>query len=240
MKSRLLAVIPARGGSKRIPRKNIREFHGKPLIAFTICAALESELFAGVIVSTDSPEIADVARAYGAEVPFLREAEIPNDTAPVSLATLDVLERLDSATKPFDAIAQLMPNCPFRNRADILASFQQFLETGSQAQISMTRFGWQNPWWGLRRDESFRIKPFFEKEYHSRSQDLPALFCPTGALWWAKADALRAARSFYTGQETGWEIAWQHGFDIDTMEDWKMAEAIFPMIQRETTQNQDE
>lgn len=240
MNPRLLAVIPARGGSKRIPHKNIRALYGKPLIAYTIDAALKSNLFARVVISTDSPEIAEIAQTYGGEIPFLRAAELANDTAPVSLATLDMLERLDAETEPFDAVAQLMPNCPFRTDADIVDSYQEFQKTGAQAQISVTRFGWQNPWWALRRDEQKHIKPFFEKEYHTRSQDLPELFCPTGALWWANANALRAAKTFYTGQETGWEIAWQHGLDIDTMADWNMAEALFSSILGEHKRVQDE
>lgn len=234
-----LAVIPARGGSKRIPHKNIRLLHGKPIIAYTIAAALDSKIFGRVVVSTDSPEIAEIARAFGAEIPFLRAPELANDSAPVSLATLDMLDRLDPKAQQFDVVAQLMANCPFRTKDDIAESYRQFLETAAQAQISMTRFGWQNPWWAVVRDESLHFKPFFAKEFHTRSQDLPPLFCPTGALWWARAEALRDAKSFYTGQETGWEIPWQHGLDIDTLEDWSMAEMLFPYILGET-KKQDE
>ncbi|HEY8256269.1 MAG TPA: acylneuraminate cytidylyltransferase family protein [Gemmatimonadales bacterium] len=221
-----LAVIPARGGSKRIPRKNVRPLDGRPMIAYTVEAALESGLFARVVVSTDSEEIAAAATEAGAEVPFLRAAQLADDVTPVSEATADALDRLDPDARLYDAVAQLMPNCPLRTAGDIRESFSAFRAAGSHSQLSVTRFGWQNPWWAMRLGEGRELQPVFETVVTSRSQDLPELFCPTGAIWWAKAATLRRTRTFHVPGRTGWEIPWQHGVDIDTEDDWAMAETL--------------
>ena len=122
----MLAIIPARGGSKRIPGKNVRPFAGTPLIAYTIAAALDSGLFEQVIVSTDSPEIAEIAIHYGAQVPFLRDEQLSDDFTPVSEATADALFRVDPAGGRFESVAQLMANCPLRTARDVRASYEQF------------------------------------------------------------------------------------------------------------------
>lgn len=221
-----LAVIPARGGSKRVPRKNIRAFRGQPAIAYTIRAALESGLFHRVVVSTDSAEIAEIASACGADVPFVREAALSDDQTPVSLATLDALERLDPCAERYSSVAQLMANCPLRTAEDVRESYRQFVESGAPSQLSVMRFGWLNPWWAMRRGEDFVLDPLFGDRATAPSQSLPELFCPTGAIWWARAGLLREARTFHVPGRTGWEIAWQHGVDVDTEDDWAMAELL--------------
>jgi pseudaminic acid cytidylyltransferase len=224
-----IAIIPARGGSKRIPGKNVRELGGRPMIAYTIEAACASGLFERVVVTTDSREIANIAERHGAEVPFLREAGLANDVTPVSLATLDALQRLDPGGERYDMLAQLMPNCPLRTAENVQHSHAQFQERNSPSQISVVRYGWQNPWWAMRRNQEFRLKPIFLEEMKQRSQDLPELFCPTGAIWWASAEALRREKTFYMEGQTGWEIPWQRGVDIDTPDDWAMAEVLLKM-----------
>lgn len=226
MNTEVAAIIPARGGSKRVPRKNVRPMHGRPLICYTIEAALDSGLFAQVFVSTDCPEIAAVARDAGAEVPFLREASLSDDVTPVSVATADMLRRIDPDASRFTQVCQLMPNCPLRDAADVCDSYRQFTSTGADAQISVVRYGWQNPWWAMRRDASFGLEPLFPEAQKSRSQDLPELYCPTGAIWWVRAEVLRKENTFHVPGRTGWEISWQHGIDIDTPDDWDMAEVL--------------
>lgn len=225
-----IAVIPARGGSRRLPGKNIRDLLGRPAIAWTIDAALEAAVFARVIVTTDSEEIAAVARAGGAEVPFLRAATLADDVTPVSAATADALDRVDAAGT-FDFVAQLMANCPLRTAADIRNSHRQFVESDADAQLSVTRFGWQNPWWSFTRDAAFALQPVFPDRVTARSQDLPELFCPTGAVWWARAAVLRTERTFHVAGRTGWEIPWQRAVDIDTEDDWRMAEQLLALTQ---------
>ncbi|UTG91429.1 cytidylyltransferase domain-containing protein [Geobacter sulfurreducens] len=222
-----IAVIPARGGSKRVPGKNIKPLMGKPLIAYTVEAAADSGLFGRIVVSTDCPEIAEVAQRHGAEVPFLREASLADDITPVSAATVDMLVKLDPDGSSYGFVCQMMPNCPLKTSADVRDSHRQFLESGADSQLSVVRYGWQNPWWAMRRDDSFRLDPLFREAMTQRSQDLPELFCPTGAIWWAKADVLRREGTYHIPAKTGWEIPWQRGLDIDTYDDWDMAEILF-------------
>ena len=226
MGERRLAVIPARGGSKRVPGKNIRSLLGEPAIAYTIRAAVDSGLFERVVVSTDSAAIAAVALEHGAEVPFVRQASLADDHTPVSEVTVDALERLDPHGTAYRHVAQLMPNCPLRTAGDVRDSYAQFERTSAPSQLSVTRFGWQNPWWAMRRAPSMTLEPLFAQEVTRRSQDLPDLFCPTGVIWWATADTLRTARMFHVPARTGWEIPWQRAVDIDTEDDWAMAEAL--------------
>jgi N-acylneuraminate cytidylyltransferase len=221
-----LAVIPARGGSRRLPGKNIRYLSGKPLIGYTIEAALNSGLFDCVVVSTDSEEIAEIARKFGADVPFLRDESLADDHTPVSVVTVDTLERLDPEGKKFAHVAQLMANCPLRTGEDIRNSYRQFVLTGTDSQISVTQFGWQNPWWAMERNEAFQLQPLFDGRVTQRSQDLPELLCPTGAVWWAKTSSLRRYRTYHIENRTGWIIPWHRAVDIDTEEDWEVAELL--------------
>ena len=188
---RCLAVIPARGGSKRIPRKNVREFLGRPMIAYTIEAARESGIFARVIVSTDDPEVAEVSSRAGAEIPFMRTAALADDYVTSSRVTSDALEKVDPVGDQYVYAAQLLPTCPLRIASDVENSFRQMVDTNASSQISVTRFGWLNPWWAVRRDSQFRLTPLFAEATQQRSQDLPSLYEPVGAIWWAKTANLR-------------------------------------------------
>lgn len=221
-----IAVIPARGGSKRIPKKNVRHMGGKPLLAYTIEAARQCGIFERIVVSTDSQEIAEIARHYGAEIPFLRDPDLADDFVPVSAATADMLLRLDTTGDTFGSVCQLMPNCPLRTAADIINSYGQFIKTGAGSQISVVRYGWQNPWWAMRRNDEFALDPLFKESMTQRSQDLPELFCPTGAVWWARTEVLRREGTYHIAERTGWEIPWGRGLDIDTEDDWAMAEIL--------------
>lgn len=222
-----IAVIPARGGSKRVPGKNVKPMFGKPLIAYTIEAAQQSGLFDRIVVTTDSEAIAETARRFGADVPFLRGPNLADDITPVSAATVDVLVRLDPAGNLYDYACQLMANCPLRTSADILDSYRQFTETGADSQLSVVRYGWQNPWWALRRDAQFRLEPVFKDYIMQRSQDLPEIFCPTGAIWWAKTPVLRKEGTYHIPNRTGWAMpSWENALDIDTEEDWALVEAL--------------
>ena len=230
MAGTIIAIIPARGSSKRIPDKNIRPLNGKPMIAYTIAAALESGLFERVVVSTDSPKIAEVARHYEAEVPFLRNENLADDFTPVSAVTVDALLQLDPAGDKFASVAQLMPNCPLRTAADVTDSHKQFEKTSAESQISVVRYGWQNPWWAMHLNERHELEPVFKEQMAARSQDLSELYCPTGAIWWARTKALRQTKTFHLENRTGWEIPSQRGIDVDTLEDWAMAELLFGVL----------
>ncbi|MCI5059466.1 MAG: acylneuraminate cytidylyltransferase family protein [Alphaproteobacteria bacterium] len=228
--SHSIAIIPARGGSKRIPKKNIRDFKGKPMIAWTIGAALESGLFQHVLVSTDDPEIAEIVVEHGAECPFLRE-EHHDDHSPVSEATLKALfQAQEHYNETYDIVAQLMPNCPLRSAVTIKNMFEKFTAEQVDFMLSHTRYGWLNPWWACEMDKSGEVKPLFEQKLKERSQDLPELCCPTGAVWMARCKDFIEHKTFHAPGKKAFIMDWQEAVDIDDMDDWAMAELLFDKL----------
>lgn len=222
-----VAIIPARGGSKRIKKKNIIDFHGKPMIAWTIQAALESGLFDDVVVSTDNMEIAEVSKAFGASVPFLRK-NYADDQTPVSTATLEALTQLrHQCDKQYDEVVQLMANCPIRDAKDIIMAVEHFSERDACAQISCFKFGWMNPWWAVTMDENCKPKSLFPEASTQRSQDLPDLYCPSGAIWIAKSSMLQKHKTFHMENRIFFDIGWAAAVDIDDYTDLDMAKAVF-------------
>lgn len=225
---RQIAVIPARGASKRIPRKNVADLAGRPLIAWTIEAARGTGAFARVVVSTDDAEIADVARRHGADVPFLR-ASYGDDHSPVSLATVETLERLADEGDRYEVAVQLLPTCPLRNAEDVTTALAAFHRSERVFQISCFEFDWSRPWWAVRLDAEGRPDPLFPKERFMRSQDLPPLYCPTGATWVARADRLLEERTFYGTDHRYEPMPWLRALDIDVPEDLEMARRLIAL-----------
>ena len=225
MVAKSIAIIPARGGSRRIPRKNLAEFDGKPLIYWTIKAALESEVFTRVIVSTEDAEIADVAREVGAEVPFLRDSFFDSYST-ASQATIRALEQLQHSQDDFKVVAQLMPNCPLRDSNDIISAMEAFMLHGRKSQISCTSFGWMNPWWAHKLDKDGTPEPLFPKAKEKRSQDLESLFFPTGAIWISEIAQLVSEGSFYTTNHRFEALEFIHAIDIDDAADLELARLL--------------
>lgn len=222
-----IAIILARGGSKRLPGKNVLDFHGKPMLAWTIEAALQSAQYKHVLVSTDDPEIAAIARSFGAQVPFLRESAA-DDITPSSEATLTALRQAEQHWgEHFDVVSQLMANCPLRDADDITAAVQNFIDKDAESQICCFRFGWMNPWWAAKLDEQGRPEYLFPEDRLARSQDLPHLYCPSGAIWIARSPALKSAKSFYTPKHLFHSISWTSAMDIDDAEDLEMGKACY-------------
>ena len=222
-----IAIILARGGSKRLPRKNILDFYGKPMLAWTIEAALQSAEYEHVLVSTDDPEIAEIARSFGAEVPFLRDSAA-DDIAPSSEATLAALRQAEQHWgEQFDAVSQLMANCPLRDAEDITTAVQNFISQGAESQICSFRFGWMNPWWAAKLDERGRPDYLFPETRVTRSQDLPPLYCPSGAIWVARSPVFKSAKTFYVPNHIFHPLSWMSAMDIDDAEDLEMAKACF-------------
>ncbi len=224
--NKILAILPARGGSKRIPKKNIRNFAGKPMIGWTIEAAIGSRYIDRVVVSTDSREIQAVSERLGVEVPFLR-AEHANDIAPVSLATLTAVEQAENIWGEFDVVVQLMPNCPLRRSDTIDAGIEQYFKDAGNSQISYFKFGWMNPWWAHTIDSCDSPKALFPEATVSRSQDLETLYCPTGAVWVSDKKNLKKYKSFYSPDFKAFVVDWVSALDIDDEDDFKMGEAVF-------------
>ena len=226
MTHEMIAVIPARGGSKRIPRKNLVEFGGRPLIAWTIEAAVESELFERVLVSTDDAEIAALAEEYGLDVPFLRDRGA-DDFTPVSEATIAALNQVRSHIgETFHTVVQLLPSCPLRESRHIIEAVNNFRRRQATFQISCSEFGWTNPWWAVTLDDNQIPQPLFPDQRQTRSQDLPRLYCPTGAIWIAEVEPLYAAGTFYGPGHIYFPIDWSAGVDIDNPGDLELARAL--------------
>ena len=225
MVNKAIAIIPARGGSKRIPRKNIIPLEGKPMICWTIEAALKSKYISRVIVSTDDQEIADIAVNYGAEVPFLRDSHA-DDHAPISMATYRTIEKLseNGILGEENIIVQLMANCPLRDANDIDTSIEEFINNNNKFQISSFKYGWMNPWWAHKVDKDGTPETIFKNgELKKRSQDLPELYCPTGAIWIAQKDGFIEQKTFYGSNYKFSHINWINAIDIDDYDDLEMA-----------------
>jgi CMP-N-acetylneuraminic acid synthetase len=221
-----IAIIPARGGSKRLPRKNILDFFGKPLLTWSIQAGLDSGLFDRVFVSTDDSEIADIARAHGATVPFLRET-YADDHANISQVTIHALAQIRAHLgETYDEVAMLQASCPLRDADDVRAAITVFERTGVDFQMSCFHFGWMNPWWAFRLDAAGRAEYLFPDMVGPRSQDQPPLFGLTGAICLAKTDALIEAGTFYGPGQRFEPISWMSAVDIDEEEDLRFARAV--------------
>ena len=226
MVKKTVAVIPARGGSKRIPNKNIVDFLGKPIIAWTIDAAKNSNLFDRIIVSTDDKKIAAVAESYGVEVPFLR-TECADDFSTASEATIFALKQArEYFAEEYEYVVQLMANCPLRTGNDIVNAFDNFRTKNFNFQISCFKFGWMNPWWAVELSNDFVPKLLFPESANKRSQDLPNLYCPTGAIWIARYNKLIEAKTFYGEGYRMFPIDWKAAVDIDNYDDLEMAKLL--------------
>lgn len=234
MQPNRIAIIPARGGSKRLPRKNIMLFNGKPMIAWTIEAALQSGMFSRVLVSTDDEEIRQVSIQAGAEVPFLRHAAF-DDYATSSEATLIALQQAEQHWGDnYTSVAQLMANCPLRSCEDIQKAVTHFEQSSASAQISCFKFGWMNPWWAVQLSPEGKPTYAFPEIRDSRSQDLAPLYCPTGAIWIASTTALREHGTFYAPEHVFYPMHHMSAVDIDDHDDLTMAQA-FAMVRRTET-----
>lgn len=224
-----IAVIPARGGSKRIPKKNIIDFMGKPIIAWTIEAAKKTKIFDRIIISTDSEEIANIGREYGIDVPFLR-LDKNDDMSPVTEATIAAIKQAEEFyNEKYDVVVQLMANAPLRNETDIKEQYNNFVDCKRNFQISSFKFGWMNPWWAFKVNKDGTTEWMLPDGVAKRSQDLDDLFCPTGAVWIATVDKLKESNSFYGPGYGVCEINWKSAVDIDNYEDLEFAQALYTL-----------
>jgi len=221
-KPRILALIPARGGSKGLPGKNIRPLAGKPLIAWSIGAARASRHVSRIVVSTDDAEILRVAREQGAETPFVRPAELARDDTPGMDVVLHALDRLPE----FEWVVLLQPTSPLRLAQDIDAAIALCVDTGAPACVSVSEAR-DNPWWMFSLGEHGRLRSFLPPEQRPvRRQDLPDLHALNGAVYVARTAWLRQSRSFLTDETVGYPMPPERSVDIDTLFDFKWAECL--------------
>ena len=218
-------MIPARGGSRRIPRKNVALVASKPLLAWTVDAALGSGVFDRIVVSTDDEEIAALARSLGVDVPFLREG-LADDVVGADAVTAAVARRLAAEGDNYDEVVQLLPTCPLRSADHIRRALAHFRKSGARAQASCFRFGWDNPWWALELDGSGGGRFVFPHATEARSQDLPPLHGLSGAVWVAAREVWLEQDGFPLQDCTWFELPWQASIDIDEPEDLELAAAL--------------
>ena len=222
---RILALIPARGGSKGIPHKNIAPLAGKPLIQYSIDAARGSSYIDSVLVSTDDEEIARVARACGAEVPFLRPAELASDTAKTIDAVLHAVETLRDMGEAFDSLVLLQPTSPLRTTAEIDGAIERFYTCGRKAVVSVSEVS-DHPM--LMRtieqtDDGERLKPLLQVSSTVRRQDMPPFYRVNGSIYVNAVEELSRTTSF-NDNPVPYVMAKEHAIDIDEPADLKLAE----------------
>lgn len=232
---RNLAIIPARSGSKRVKDKNIMPFMGKPMLAYTIEAALESGVFDDVLVSTDSEEYAEIAKQYGAWVPFLRE-ECNDDYSPLYEVMFYVLRSLEEKLgKTYDNFASLQVSCPLRDGKIIKDMYDFFITSDTPTALTCFPFDFMNPWWAFKMKNG-EADFVLSSPVKSRSQDNEQLYCPTGAVGFAKVDAYKKDHTFYGEGHKFFPIDWKYAVDIDNFEDVEMAEAAYLMLNKSKKQ----
>lgn len=215
-----LCVVTARGGSKRIPRKNVREFCGRPIIAYSIEAALESGLFNEVMVSTDDEEIAEVARACGAEVPFMRSLETSGDLATTRDVLVEVLEAYRARSRWFDELCCIYPTAPFVSAAK-LREAHALLE-GADTVLPVVRFSFP-PQRGLVAAGS-SLGWWMPECAGARSQDLQPVFHDAGQFYFCRPDRLLAGGELLGPVTRGYGVPETEAQDIDNESDWEVAE----------------
>jgi len=222
-----VGIIPARGGSKRIPHKNIRPFCGKPMIAYPITAAWESGCFDRVLVSTDDPEVAGVARDFGAETPFLRPAELSDDATHIQPVMCHAIRWLQDRGAPVSWVCQLFATAPFLRPEDLREGFARLSAAPDKRfSIAVTDFPFPVQR-AIRVTPGGGIEPLFPEYMGQRSQDLELACHDAGQFIWGRPEAFLQQKSVFSKDSIPIRLPRYRVQDIDTMEDWEMAELLF-------------
>ncbi len=223
-----IAIITARGGSKRIPRKNIREFCGKPIIAYSIEASLEAGIFDEVMVSTEDREIAEVAKQYGANIPFLRSAGTADDHATTTEVLLEVLEQYQILGKKYSCGCCIYPTAPFITGKKLRNAMQLLEENKVESVIPVTAFSFP-PMRGVEI-ENGKVKYIFPEYSERRSQDIPMMYHDCGQFYCFKVDSFMNNRKLVTNYTKAIIMPELEVQDIDNEQDWKIAEMKYQFM----------
>ena len=222
-----IAVIPARGGSKRIPRKNIKEFCGKPMIAYSIEAARKSECFDKIIVSTDDEEIAEVAKRYGAEVPFMRPLELSDDFTPTIPVIAHAIDNCGEILKDIKAVCCIYATAPFVNATYIQKAYEKLLTCKASYCFSATTFPFPIQR-AFKMDNG--VEMFYPEYFNTRSQDLEEAYHDAGQFYWGTPNAWRTNEIIFAPHSEAVILPRYLVQDIDTMEDWQRAELMYKAL----------
>lgn len=223
-----LAIIPARGGSKRIPRKNIKPFLGKPIIAYSIEAALKSNLFDEVMVSTDDEEIAEIAIQYGAKVPFLRSTDNANDFAVLADVVEEVVLNYTQLGMVFTNVCCILPTAPFVTSESISMAYNKLIDDGLASVFPVLEFSF--PIQRSLKIEKAKVEMVWPENLNTRSQDLEPRYHDSGQFYWLKTSSFLKENKLFTANSGAIIISALHAQDIDTETDWKLAEIKYKLI----------
>ena len=231
MDTRNIAIIPARGGSKRIPKKNIKDFLGKPIIAYSIEIAFSCNLFDRVIVSTDDEEIKNVAIKYGAEVPFIRPKEIADDFTGTHEVIGHAVKWLEDKGQTMDYVCCIYPTAPLIEKDDFIKGFE-LIKTGKwNSVMAATSFSYPI-FRSFEKLPDGGLKMIFPKHYNSRSQDLPEVYHDAGLFYWAKPETWKKKPEKYSKKNSIIKIPNYRIQDIDTLNDWRNLEIKYKIINK--------
>ena len=226
-----IAIIPARGGSKRIPRKNIRPFCGQPMISYAITAARAASCFERIVVSTDDAEIAAVARHCGAETPFLRNATLADDHTGTTAVVVDAIRRLDAIGIQADHYCCIYATVPLIRASDLLAAYQRLTTSAADYAFSAAAFGFPIQR-ALQLTANGCATPFWPENMGKRSQDLTPAYQDAGQFYWGRRDAWLGGRGVFDGNGLAQVLPRYRVVDIDTEEDWQLAELLYQALQQ--------
>lgn len=224
-----IAIITARGGSKRIPKKNIKIFKGKPIIAYSITIALQSGLFKKVIVSTDDVEIAEIAKHYGAVVPFLRTPSTSDDQSTTAEVLVEVLQNFKNADSHFDYACCLYPTAPFITRKSLTEAYELITKKEYISVFPICAFG-SSIYRGLQLQQNNKVEMIWPENLNKRSQDLPVAYHDAGQFYWITVDKFLKERKLFTNNSGSIILDDLHVQDIDNETDWKIAELKYEAL----------
>ena len=225
---KILAIITARGGSKRIPRKNIKEFLGQPIIKYSIDAALNAGCFDEVMVSTDDDEIAAIAKAAGAVIPFMRSKNTADDFATTAQVIVEVIEQYKALGKEFDYFCCIYPTAPFVTSEKLQLAYNNLIKTGAHSVVPIVSFGF--PILRSFKIENGIVKMNWPEYMQTRSQDLPPAYHDCGQFYFLKTDIFLRDKKLFTDFAIPIEMPESEVQDIDTEEDWKVAEIKYTFL----------
>jgi len=227
-KNRCLAIIPARGGSKRIPRKNIRPFLGVPIIKYSIDAALQIGCFEEVMVSTEDKEIAEVAKSLGAKIPFFRSEKTSDDYSTIIDVSEEVILEYKKKGKEFDYFCCIFSTAPFLNAKRLRQGLKLLIESGAEAVVPVVQ---DNPpiQWSMKIKNN-RLKMIWPENYLIRSQDLEKTYYDVGQFFWGRPEVLLKQKKLIADDSVPLIIAEKEAQDIDFVEDWELAELKYKLL----------
>lgn len=229
-----IAIIPARGGSKRIPRKNIKLFHGKPMIAYSIAVAKQSELFDKIIISTDDSEIAEVARQHGAEVPFIRPENLADDFTGTVPVIAHAIEEIQSLGWQVSEVCCIYATAPFLQADDLSKGLELLTQHRGDYSFSATSFPFPIQR-AIRVTKSQQVSMFYPEFEQTRSQDLDEGYHDAGQFYWGTATAFLTQKPIFSADSYAVILPRNRVQDIDTKEDWERAEQLYQLMSLEAT-----